>query len=343
MTTAPLLTALPYHRMAHYTGRHRWWRPLLGTSLLIAGWMLLVLFLDTLAYGVGKAAGYTELPDGTIDFGPVRGTVLDLAYLAVALPLILVVIRSTGGRPAGTVSSVIGRLRWLWLTRCALVAVPAVALLALAVVFLPGMEGGPQDAPDVWVGWQHFLPAMAVLMLFVPLQAAAEEYAFRGWLMQAVGGFFRSPWIAVLPQAAAFAAAHGWGTQWGFADLLVFGAVAGWLTIRTGGLEAAIALHALNNLLAFGLSAAVVDGLSSDDTAADAPWQLAAVDTALVLVYASIVLWLARRYRPMSISPSATLHVESQMLVPVLAQAPAADVFAAQPLAGSTESTRTSS
>lgn len=40
-----------------------------------------------------------------------------------------------------------------------------------------------------------------------------------------------------------------------------------------GGLEAAIALHVPNDLPAFGVSAAVVDGLSFDDTAADAPWQ----------------------------------------------------------------------
>jgi hypothetical protein len=136
------------------------------------------------------------------------------------------------------------------------------------------------------------------MAVFVAVQAAAEEYVFRGWLTQAVGAFLRSPWVAVLPQAVLFATAHGWGTTWGFIDLLLFGLVAGWLTIRTGGLEAAIALHVLNNLLAFGVSAAVVDGLSSDDTAADAPWQLALADTATVLAYAAIVLRIAHRHRP---------------------------------------------
>ncbi|MET9522895.1 CPBP family intramembrane glutamic endopeptidase [Streptomyces coeruleorubidus] len=48
----------------------------------------------------------------------------------------------------------------------------------------------------------------------------------------------------MIPQAVLFAAAHGWGTKWGFIGLLVFGGVCGWLTIRTGGLEAAVALHA---------------------------------------------------------------------------------------------------
>ncbi|CAM5341473.1 hypothetical protein SGRIM128S_04708 [Streptomyces griseomycini] len=148
-----------------------------------------------------------------------------------------------------------------------------VALLALATVLLPD-DGSASAEPAAWVGLRQFLTSLAVLAVFVPLQAAAEEYVFRGWLTQAVGAFLRSPWLAVLPQAALFATAHGWGTTWGFTDLLLFGLVTGWLTIRTGGLEAAIALHVLNNLLAFGVSAAVVDGLSSDDTAADASWQL---------------------------------------------------------------------
>jgi membrane protease YdiL (CAAX protease family) len=91
-----------------------------------------------------------------------------------------------------------------------------------------------------------------------------------------------------------FAALHGWGTPWGFADLLVFGVVAGWLTVRTGGLEAAIALHVMNNLVSSGIAAAY-DQLTLDETAADMPWQLAVVDLPMLLGYAAVILWLARR------------------------------------------------
>ena len=48
--------------------------------------------------------------------------------------------------------------------------------------------------------------------------------------------------------------------------------------VRTGGLEASIALHVVNNLLGSLFSAAYGD-LSVDETAADLPWQLALVDT----------------------------------------------------------------
>ncbi|CAM5538827.1 hypothetical protein [Streptomyces afghaniensis 772] [Streptomyces afghaniensis] len=297
--TAPLPhpTGLAYHRMGHCTGRHRWWRPLLGTLLFLGAYLVLSLVLFALSYGVGAAAGLRELPDGGHDFGPLANTALDLTSIAIALPLILLAVWWPGRRPPGTLSSVDGRLRWRWLARCLLAAVLPVAVLAVTAALLPD-SGSDSGEFGAWVGWRSFLTSLAVLAVLVPVQAAAEEYVFRGWLTQAVGAFVRSPWFAVLPQAPLFAAAHGWGTTWGFLGLLVFGVVAGWLTIRTGGLEAAVALHVLNNLLGFGVAAAVVNGLSSDETAADSPWQLALADVATTLLYAALVLWLARRHQP---------------------------------------------
>ncbi|MFH9015941.1 lysostaphin resistance A-like protein [Streptomyces sp. NPDC017943] len=289
---------LPYHRLDHATGRHRWWRPPTGALLFLVGYVLAVLVVFVGSYALGLAAGLPEAADGGPDLGPLGDTAVELVSLAVALPLVLLVVLWPGRRPAGTVSSVTGRLRVGWLGRCLPVALLPVGLLTAAAFLLPGAERS-----DAWVGWRSFLLSSTVLVLLVPLQAAAEEYVFRGWLTQAVGAFARSPWIAVLPQAVLFAAAHGWGTPWGFTGLLVNGLVAGWLTLRTGGLEAAIALHVLNNLLAFGASAAVVGGLSSEETAADMPWQLTLVSVAADLLYAALVLRLARRHRPQRLAP----------------------------------------
>ncbi|MFH8462629.1 lysostaphin resistance A-like protein [Streptomyces sp. NPDC017991] len=288
---------LPYHRMAHVTGRHRWWRPLIGTVTVVGMWLLLFMVVYVVTYGVGSAHGYPEDSDEAIDFGPTLNTALDLTYLALAIPVVLLAVRWVGRRPAGTVSSVQGRLRTRRLGRYVLVALPVVAAGTGAMLLVPAGGGTAGTSGEVWVGLDRYLPALAMLLVLVPLQAAAEEYAFRGWLLQAVGGLFRSPWIAVLPQAVLFAAGHGWGTPAGFADLVVFGVLAGWLTVRTGGLEAAIALHAVNNLMSFALAAAFVGGLDSDETAADLPWQLAALDITVIVVFTSVVLWLERRDR----------------------------------------------
>ncbi|MFC7846414.1 CPBP family intramembrane glutamic endopeptidase [Streptomyces sp. NPDC001046] len=292
---------LPYHRLDHATGRHRWWRPPTGALLFLVTYVLAVLVLVAGSYVFGLAAGLPETADGDPDLGPLGQTAVDLVSLAVALPLVLLVVLWPGRRPVGTVSSVTGRLRAGWLARCLPVALLPVLLLTATAFLLPGPEG--DGGSDTWVGWRSFLLSMTVLVLLVPFQAAAEEYVFRGWLTQAVGAFVRSPWIALLPQALLFAAAHGWGTPWGFAGLLVNGLVAGWLTVRTGGLEAAVALHVMNNLFAFGASAAIVGGLSSEETAADMPWQLTLVSVAADLLYAALVLRLARRHRPQRLAP----------------------------------------
>ncbi len=295
-------TGHPYHRLDRASGRHRWWRAWVGTLLLTVTYFVSILVLFGVSHGLGTALGAPRLPDGGADLGPLGNTAMDLVSIAIALPLVLLATLWPARRPVGTVTSVTGRLRIGWLGRCLLAGLLPILLLTVTAFLLPDDSGDT----GAWVGLRSFLTALAVLAVLVPLQAAAEEYVFRGWLLQAAGAFMRSPWFAVIPQAVLFAAAHGWGTRWGFLGLLVNGVVAGLLTIRTGGLEAAIALHVLNNLLAFGASAAVVDGLASDETAADAPWSLALTAIVTDLLYAAIVLWLARRRKPQRLSAPST-------------------------------------
>lgn len=271
-----------------------------GTLFIGAAWTTALGLILLLCAVIGDIGGYPEDQDGLADFGPVTNTAVDLLLIASVIPFVLLAAGWIGRRPAGTASSVAGGLRWRWLGVCLLVALPVLALSCGIVLLLPGQE----VAPSGWADMEVFLPAMAMLVVLVPLQSAAEEYVFRGWLLQSVGAFFRSPWCAVAPQAVLFAAAHGWGTLWGFAELVVFGLLAGGLTVRTGGLEAAIGLHAVNNLLAFGLSAAAVDGLSSEETAADATLPLVVIDLAGVALYTVAVLWCARRRPPQRTAPA---------------------------------------
>ncbi|MEV0396541.1 CPBP family glutamic-type intramembrane protease [Polymorphospora rubra] len=283
-----------YHRLARTT-RHRWWRPVLGTLLLIAGFLVLNCLLLAAAEIIGTLTDRPRDAYGLPDLGPIPDTALLLLSIAVALPVVYFAAWAVQRRRPGTVSSVTGRLRWRWLGVCVLVAVPAVGVLLFGASGLAAVTG--EDFALVlggWVGWPTFLAGLAMVLLLVPFQAAAEEYVFRGWLLQAIGAFMRNPWPAIGFQALLFAAAHGWGTTWGFASLTVMGVVTGWLTVRTGGLEAAVALHVVNNVVAFGFSAAA-GTLEADETLADAPWQLAVVDAAVSVGFALVVLWLAGR------------------------------------------------
>ena len=139
----------------------------------------------------------------------------------------------------------------------------------------------------------------------VPLQAAAEEYVFRGWFFQAFGARLRSPWPGAVVSALLFAGAHGYGQLAGFVDLVLFALVLTWLTAPTGGLEAAIAYHVVNNLVVFLLGASAGQ-LQIEETAADAPWPVLVADAVALAVYAVLVLrFAARRSDVDALSPAA--------------------------------------
>jgi membrane protease YdiL (CAAX protease family) len=292
--TSPL-PGSPYHRLAH-TPAHRWWRPLLGTVVIVSGYLIAIVVLMLALAVVGVLIDRPEDTDGLPVFGAIPDLAVDLIFVILLLPPVLLAARWVQRRPVGTLSSVLGRLRWRWMLGCGAVSVVMVVLLWVASTALLAVTGGDTGGGEKWVGLGTFVAGLAVVLVLVPFQAAAEEYVCRGWLLQAVGAFVRTPWLPIAVQALVFAALHGLGTPWGFADLIVFGVAAGWLAVRTGGLEATIALHVLNNLAAFVLSAAVVGGLSSDETATDAGWQVAVVDMTLVVLYAVVVRWLAKRF-----------------------------------------------
>ncbi|WP_432993898.1 lysostaphin resistance A-like protein [Dactylosporangium sp. CA-233914] len=293
-------TPIEFHRLAR-TDAYRWWRPPLGTLLLLVVGLIGMVAVYTASEGIAAIAGRPADADGVHSWGDAGDTAVYLFALALLIPCVLAAARWVQRRPAGTVSSVQARLRWGWLGVCGLAAAPTLALMYAADALLIPGDGLSGD----WVGPGRFALTMLPLLLLVPLQSAAEEYVCRGWLLQAVGAYVRRPWLPIAVQALAFAAAHGWGTAWGFADLVLFGATAGWLTVRTGGLEAAIALHVVNNLVSFALSAATGD-LGSDGTATDSPWQILAIDVVLLPAYAAAIAWLARRRNLVTTAASAT-------------------------------------
>jgi len=137
-----------------------------------------------------------------------------------------------------------------------------------------------------------------VVLLLTPLQAAGEEYAFRGYLLQAFGGLVRDPRIAVpvsiLGSSLLFALAHGAQDPPIFFDRFAFGAVAGTLVVVTGGLEAGIAMHVLNNFLAFGMALAFGDMASSLNPTGGTWWSLPTTLTQS-LTYLGLAWWVARR------------------------------------------------
>ncbi|MFF0739344.1 CPBP family intramembrane glutamic endopeptidase [Streptomyces sp. NPDC004111] len=248
-----------------------------------------------LGFGIGSAD-----PDSEQLFtDPLADQAAGLLSIAVAIPAVLLAVRWFGHRPPGTVSSVTGRLRAGWLGRCALVAFPLMALqlgLLMLWSYLADDPDGAADTPRAagFDDWPMLLLSILVLWALVPFQAAAEEYVFRGWLVQAFGAWVRTPWPGIVVASLLFALAHGLGEKTGFALLLYSAMWWGWLTVRTGGLEASIALHTANNALTYTV-AAVLGELADTGTAADAPWQALVLELLFAPAYCLLIARTATR------------------------------------------------
>lgn len=282
-----------YHRLAA-TALHRWWRPIAGTLLVVAGFLAGGAGVYLVSGVVAALAGVPVPATGGRVFGdPVLELAALLLSVATLLPAVYGAAWLVQRRPPGTLSSVAGRLRRDWLLVCTGTAVGCTLLGhagMLLVMVLTGEEVGDLFG---WVGWAEFLPALPVVLLLVPVQAAAEEYAFRGWLLQAFGAYLRTPWPGILIGAAVFTALHAY-TGWGIADVFAFGVLMGWLAVRTGGLEAPIALHTVNNVLVFLPSAAAGD-LDETLRQGAVPWQ-SLVGTVLQLAtFAAITVILLQK------------------------------------------------
>ncbi|WP_283135590.1 CPBP family intramembrane glutamic endopeptidase [Rhizohabitans arisaemae] len=282
----------PYHRLGR-TPLHRWWRPVLGTGLVVGGALVTTMLTIFVGILIAYAGGISVFPGGRLFGEPLLELGVTLAGLALVLPVVFFTVWFVGRRPPGTVSSVAGRLRWRWMLLCSAVAVVAVVLAQLAVLLTLTLSGGRSETVFGWVGWERFLPALIVTLLLVPFQAAAEEYAIRGWLLQAFGSFFRNPWPGILLGSVAFTYLHAY-TDWGIVDVFTFGVVAAWLTVRTGGLEAAIALHVVNNVVAFGVTAAAGQ-LESALKQGAVPWQSIVGTVVQMAIFTICVVVLARR------------------------------------------------
>ncbi len=284
-----------YHRLARETPAYAWWKlpvaGLLAIALWLGGGMVLVLVaLIVIAAGSGldefdawlNAAGDLDLQH--LDF-----FVLDMLAIVIMIPAVLVAVLVTGPRPIGYLSSVAGRLRWAWLARTAVIAfvvfiVTIGGSVAISEMTEPAEIGSPQFSTRAVV-------AIGLILLITPFQAAAEEYVFRGYILQLVGSWTRFSIIPIIVSVPLFVSGHVY-EFWGLVDVGIFGLTAAVLTIRTGGLEAAIAAHTANNVVLFVLDALGMFSATDDSNAGPIDLIPTIISSIVFLVW---VDWLARR------------------------------------------------
>lgn len=235
MTPSAVTPAARYLALAD-AGRPAWWRHVLGIMVIAVVWL----------FGGGHAYGLMlRLPLGSVTgFVAVNASILTLLAAVVAVVIVL------HRRPWRTLVTPYPRIDWRRIAEGA--AVWVVLSLAGAVVehlLYPGRYAWVLDL-------QRWLPFVLAALLLTPLQCAAEELLFRGYVLQTLGRLLRRPPVLALLSSAVFTLPHlynpevaAYGLAIMAANYFVMGLFLAAVALRDGRLELAIGAHAGNNLL----------------------------------------------------------------------------------------------
>ena len=286
----------PYHRMLR-TWTYAPWKPIVGVLIVVVGFFVvtaLVYIVIAALFAAFEGGSWIDNFMASADLSHVGPEVLLGLNLGLAsmIPVTWFVMRVLHNLRPRWLTSVVPRMRWRFFGICLGLAFVALAAQVLVGSVLPGQGSGVGGRLNDFTT-STAITALVVL-LTTPLQAAGEEYLFRGYLLQAVGSLFGNKWVAIGTTGLLFALAHGAQNFPLFFDRLAFGLIAAWLVTRTGGLEAGIALHVLNNFLAFGLALSY-GNLSETLNVSEASWWNIVLTVTQSAVYAALVLYVARR------------------------------------------------
>jgi CAAX protease family protein len=282
-----------------------WWRSLLGVLVGVSLFLLLtsvvsqavVMVVWSLTSGDYAYADYYR---EAFAFQRPAGMLATNLGIAVLIPIAWGLMMGVHQVRPRWLSSVKPRIRWPYLLGSLLVAVVALnGVLALSsLVDREDLRFDPQ--PGLWA-------FLVVILLTSPLQAVAEEVFFRGYLMQALGSLVAQPWFGVVVSALVFALLHGVQNPALFASRLAFGLLAGVLVWRTGGLEAPIAAHIVNNVCAYGI-AGFTTSIAELKAIREITWGDAAFDVggfALFALLAYLLFRLLRLPNRVALTPTA--------------------------------------
>lgn len=290
----PASTAAPL-RYAHALSvtRGAWWRGLLAIVVYGVAFFVVSVVIGGIGLLVETANGGVtaeQLASGVIPLTPLVLLTTNLS-LALTIPVAMLLQWAFFGVRPRMLSSVEGRFRWGWLGRLAVVIVP-IWVVYVGVLFVFSPEGAFRFDGTV-------LAFVLVVLLTTPLQAAGEEYGLRGLVQRSVGSWFRGPRVAIvvstIVSATLFGVIHFAGDPWLIAYYILFGAAMSIAAHATGGLEAPVLIHAVNNALIF-LPAAFLGGLDEGidrSMGAGGPFML--LPMAVVLLGAVVAWRWARR------------------------------------------------
>jgi membrane protease YdiL (CAAX protease family) len=251
--------------------------------------------LTLLAVAVDALTGRTDPMSDGFELTPLLNA-SGLLAMALLIPWSMLIQRWLYGVRGASLHSVLAHFRSGPFTRALLVIGPIwVVYMTVFSFFSPYVEGE-------WSTTDLFL-SFGIVLLLVPLQSAGEEYGFRGLVFRVAASWSRGPRaalaIGVTVSSLVFMAAHFAADPWLNLYYFTFGATLALITWRTGGLETAIVIHAVNNTLAFLIVVITRSDLAAGfDRSVGAGSAIMLVPCALLIAVTAVVWLRSRRTGP---------------------------------------------
>ena len=229
---------------------YRWFKSI---TVFIIGFIITCIFQLILTFAFYGAYG-PELMISILDGGyevlnTEMGQIFTDLGVIVFIPALFIASKIVKDRPFSSYAS--SRGGWNFNLYFKALIIPLICYLIFEAIYV-AVEGPKGNYHFSWM-------FLIISFIFVPLQCIAEEYVFRGFLMQTFASWFNIPILAVILQAIIFALSHSYNSL-GIIEVFVTGILLGFLTWKTNGIEVSSAIHTANNLT---LSLFVMFGLVS--------------------------------------------------------------------------------
>jgi CAAX protease family protein len=262
------------------------WRLAVVLPAAVVGLVVLPVLVLLAAEGVARLTGGSYRLDLTDGVSAADMLVINLGLAALIGWAALLARSLYGVRPRWLASTGPG-LRWRWLGACVRMALVVWSLLlAVGIAGSIAVRKAPVDAGVI---------AFVVVVVFTtPLQAAGEEYLFRGLLLQALGALRLPLALCCALDGLLFAAAHLQFDPHLFADRTLLGVVLAYLAVKTGGLEVAIAIHSVYNVATL-IPAGFVDQVDQTLDPQGVTWAPLIIHGVLLAIIVPWILAAARR------------------------------------------------
>ncbi len=269
---------------------YRVYKPIIEFLLAVFFYLVAATLLVVISSVYGDTS-FSDIGGGydNMDAFTVSGAIVSLGGIAIMIPILMLVLKITKSRPFSSLSSSRGGWNGEILKKCLPIAFIVNGVPNIIATLVDGYHG---EVKFTVVGF-------IVCMILVPLQCIAEEYFFRGFVMQTLGSWFKIPAIAIIGQALLFAALHPYN-GYGVAVILIDGIGMGIIAYMTNGLEASSALHIVNNMLSFLFAGFGMSRITADVAFAAVPFGLCIMVVYILILaaFGGLLGWFEPRKQP---------------------------------------------